>query len=604
MKRKFDPPPGAPPPAAVPRTDPVLVVLLSAAVFIYAHYQALTNPWVINDDVRQQIFWMQQWGDPELFPGDLLTDYARTYVSWGVKGLYRLASPLLTLAIFSKWLPFISFTILSLGKGLWLSSAAAAPVTFSKWLPGLLFAFLGWCLFRIGARLGSRSLAWFMVGIYWLMPFFLDHLAGGLARAFAAPLLAFFCLSWLSASPWGLALALLLQALFIPYIFLIGALAVVLAWLGARSGRWPGPSWLNWGHLMAVAAGAVLVWLMNQQFNAAGFGPLVSAAELAQRPEFTAAGRYAIYPVPSILREVVSPWEFIAPFREGGIFLGALACVLLLGASVWGGRSLDWRDLKVRLQPFGYLLLASVLLFILARIFLLKLFVPDRYLVYTLNLCYLVGLALCLNAALTRRPWPRGAAAAVLVMVAVLGGLRLQGVGLFDYSMYRPLYAALSETPKNALIAGHPNLLDNVPTFAQRPALATFELAHPWSQGYWQQLRPRLEDFFTAYYAHDPRVVREFSRKYHISFLVVDDRHFAPEFLAGGRFLVPFNQPLAKEKNRLAELATCPFFAPFDARIQRLVKDRRDFVLLDRDLFPGLEVDEHQRLLDMRGHLR
>jgi hypothetical protein len=581
------------------------VALLSAAVFIFAHYQALTNPWVINDDVRQQIFWMQQWGDPELFPGDLLTDYARAYVTWGVKGLYRLASPLLDLPTLSKWFPGLSFVILSLGgKGLWLSSPAAAPITFSKWLPGLLFVFLGWCLFRIGVRLGSRRLGWFMVGLYWLMPFFLDHLAGGLARAFAAPLLAFFCLCWLAASPWGLALALLLQALFIPYIFLVGALATTLAWLAARSGRWTGASFLNWGHLLTVAAGLSVVWLMNQQFDAAGFGPLVSAGDLAGRPEFTARGRYAIYPVPSILWEVVSPWEFIAPFREGGIILGALGCALLLGAAVWGGRSLDWRDLKVRLQPFYYLLLASALLYVLARIFLLKLFVPDRYLVYTLNLCYLVGLALGLNAALVRRPWPRGAAAAVLVLVAVLGGMRLQGVGLFDYSRYRPLYAALSQTPKNALIAGHPNLMDNVPTFAQRPALATFELAHPWSQGYWQQLRPRLEDFFTAYYADDPRVVRDFGRKYHVSFLVVDARHFTPEFLAGGRFPVPFNPPLAKEKKRLAELVTCPFFAPFDEQIRGLVRDRSRFVLLDRDLFPGLVLDEHQRLVDMRGHLR
>ncbi|RJR38631.1 MAG: hypothetical protein C4567_12175 [Deltaproteobacteria bacterium] len=579
--------------------------MLSAAVFIFAHFDSLTRHWVINDDVRQQIFWMQQWGDPELFPGDLLADYARAYVTWGVKGLYRLAWPLLNISIVSKWLPFVSFAALSLGgKGLWLSSPVAAPITFSKWLPGLLFVFLGCCLFRIGARLGSRSLAWFMAGIYWLLPFFLDHLAGGLARAFAAPLLAFFCLCWLAARPWGLALALLLQALFIPYIFLTGALAVVLAWLAARTGRWAGASFLNRGHLLTVAAGAGLVWLMNQEFNAAGFGPLVSAADMAGRPEFTAAGRYAIYPAPSILWEVVSPWEFIAPFHEGGIILGALGCVLLMGAAVWGARSLDWRELKPKLQPFCYLFLASVLLYFLARIFMLKLFVPDRYLVYTLNLCYLVGLALCLHAALYRRPWPRVAAAAVLIVVAFLGGLRLQSVGLFDYSMYRPLYAALSQTPKNALIAGHPNLMDNVPTFAQRPALATFELAHPWSKGYWEQLRPRLEDFFTAYYAEDPQVVRDFCKKYGVSFLVVDDRHFAPEFLAGGRFLVPFDPPLARKRKRLEERAACPFFAPFDARIKSLAKDPRHFVLLDRELFPGLEVDKHQRLLDMRQYRR
>jgi len=517
---------------------------------------------------------MQQWRDARLFPGDLLADYARAYVPWGVKGLY------------------------------WLASAALDPIIFSKWLAGLLFVFLGWCFFRLGACLGSRRLAWFTLCVYWLMPFFLDNLSGGLARAFAVPLLAFFCLCWLEARPWVLALALLLLALFIPYIFLVAAGAVMLAWLAGRTGKWAAPSCLNWGHLLVVALGTGLVLLMDHQFNAGGYGPLVSAGDMLNLPEFTAQGRYAILPVPSLFWELISPWEFIAPFREGGDIIGALGCALLLGAAVYGGRLLDWRNLKSRLQPFGYLFLASLLLYLLARIFLLQLFVPDRYLMYTLNLCYCLGLALCLDAATRAKPWPRGLAAGAVLLVVVLSGLRLQGVGLCDYSMYRPLYGALDQTPKAALIAGHPNLMDNVPTFAQRRVLATFELAHPWSKGYWRQIKPRLEDLFTAYYADDPQVVRDFCRKYQVSFLVVDDRHFTPAFLAGGRFLVPFDQPLQREKRRMAEWVECPFFAPFDAQIRSLVQERRRFVLLQQDLFPATLVDDHQRLLDMRSWLR
>ena len=83
-----------------------------------------------------------------------------------------------------------------------------------------------------------------------------------------------------------------------------------------------------------------------------------------------------------------------------------------------------------------------------------------------------------------------------LVAAASLGAWRLQGVGLKDYSAYRAVYAALAETPKDALIAGHPNLMDNIPTFAQRRAFATYKLAHPWSRGYWAKLQPRLVDFF------------------------------------------------------------------------------------------------------------
>jgi hypothetical protein len=467
-----------------------------------------------------------------------------------------------------------------------------------------LFVFLGWCLFRLGYRLGSRRLAWFTLGVYWLMPFFLDNLAGGLARAFAAPLLAFFSLCWLAASPWGLGLALLLQALFIPYIFLVAAGATVLAWLAARFGRWPAPAWINRGHLLIVVLGGGLVLLMNHQFNAGGFGPLVSAADMAQRPEFTAPGRLAILPVPSFFWELVSPWEYIAPFPEGGIIGGVLGCALLLVAAVWGVWRLDRQVLKSRLQPFWYLLLASLLLYFLARVLLLQLFVPDRYLMYTLNLCYCLGLALCLEAAAGGRPWPRGLAAVAVALVVILAGLRLQGVGLKDYSMYRPLYTALARTPTDALIAGHPNLMDNALIFGKRPAFATFELAHPWSRGYWEKIRPRLEDLFTAYYAEDPQVVRDFCRQYNISFLVVDDRHFTPGFLAGGRFLVPFNQPLEQDKKKMAEWVTCPFFAPFDRQIRGLVQEPRRFVLLNRDLFPGMVVDEHQRLLDMRPWLQ
>ncbi|MGA9754718.1 MAG: hypothetical protein WBV23_06210, partial [Desulfobaccales bacterium] len=186
---------------AVSRPQLAWVVLLSGAVFLCAHLPAFTNPFVINDDVRQQIYWMQQWLDPGLFRDDLLTDYARYYVPWGVKAIY------------------------------WLASWVIGPLAFSKILPGLLFVFLGLCLFQIGAKLGDRILAWTTLGIYWLTPFFLDNLAGGLARGFAAPLLALLLLAWLDRRPWLMALALLLQAFFIPYIFLVGAAAVTLAWL-------------------------------------------------------------------------------------------------------------------------------------------------------------------------------------------------------------------------------------------------------------------------------------------------------------------------------------------------------------------------------------
>ncbi|MGB7910652.1 MAG: hypothetical protein WCF59_00340, partial [Desulfobaccales bacterium] len=98
----------------------LMVGVLSAVVFFLAHLKAWSSPYVINDDVRQQIFWMQQWLDPQLFRGDLLAEYARRYVPWGVQGLY------------------------------WLATWVTDPISFSKFLPGLLFIFLALCLYRLG----------------------------------------------------------------------------------------------------------------------------------------------------------------------------------------------------------------------------------------------------------------------------------------------------------------------------------------------------------------------------------------------------------------------------------------------------------------------
>ena len=320
---------------------------------------------------------------------------------------------------------------------------------------------------------------------------FLDNLAGGLARAFAAPLLALFWLGWQARRPWVMGGALLLQALFIPYIFLVAAPASLLAWLLARLGRDnPPPFPARAAHFVLLGLGAGLVVAMNLQFSAGGYGPLVSAQEMVNHPEFYAHGRYPILPEASLLWEFISPWEFIPPFQEWGPVAGGLTCAGLLALLAAGFRRLDWPAWRQALKPAGYLGLSSLVLYFLARLFLLKLFVPDRYLMYTLNLFTCLFLALGLKTALQVERWPRHLAILVLVAAACLGAWRLHGVGLKDYSAYRAVYAALAETPKDALIAGHPNLMDTIPTFARRRAFATYELAHPWSRDYWANLSP------------------------------------------------------------------------------------------------------------------
>jgi hypothetical protein len=309
-----------------------------------------------------------------------------------------------------------------------------------------------------------------------------------------------------------------------------------------------------------------------------GFGPLVTVADMAGNPEFGLHGRYPILPVPHFLWDlVVEPWQWIGPYREtGSMWAGILGSLVVLGIALWGARRFEWKMLSGKWQPFLYLSISSLLFYVLARIFLLKLFIPSRYLIYTVSLFYCVLLGLCFRGFLGSNLQPL-AAKVLLASVVGLSIARLYGVGVYDYSQYEPLYTVLNQTPKSSLIAGHPSLMDNVLTFGRRNVFASFELAHPWSKGLWQKLRPRLVDLFDAYYAKDSNTVMKFCLKYRIDFLVVDNRHFTIEFL----------------KNR-------PFFEPFDQMIQKTVRNRRHFALLTENTFPEIRINQYLRLLDLR----
>lgn len=532
--------------------DWLLVLILSLVVCGIAHRHAFLSPYVINDDVRQQIYWMARWLDPGLYPSDLLSDYAAAYVPVGVKALYFLAA-----------------------KGV-----GCDPLLFSKLLSAALFCLLAVGLWGIGRALGGRGLGLACASMAWLLPFFLKNISGGLSRSFASPLLALFVWAWIRRRGPAMAVTLLLEALFIPYIAVLCAGCCCLDAAVSRMARRAGPAFpaRPWHGLVLLAA-AGLVWRMNHDLVAAGFGPLVSGLAVFGRPEFAALGRLDLFPLPNPFFDLVYwPFEGIGLFLDSGLAAGIISLVVLLPFLVCGARRAPWARLLPGLRPVAFLLAGSLLLYALARAVAFALFVPDRYVTYSINLVYALGLAVCLRWALAPAACPRRRAAVLLLLAAGLGAWRLTDAGLYDYSREAPLYAAVAKLPKDALVAGNPELLDNVLTFGRRNVLASFELAHPWNQGYWRRFEPRLADQVEAYYAKSPAAVRELVRRYGVTHIVVRDADFAPAATGGH-----------------------PLFAPYDGRIAVLARKPGDYVLRDRQRFPGVVVAPGLRLVDVRA---
>jgi len=528
---------------------PLAVIVLSCLVFLVAHRQALLDPYVINDDVRQQLYWMASWEEPGLFPPNLLNEYSRLYVPPGVKAVYRALSPVID------------------------------PVQASKAVTGALFVIFCLAMYGIGEALGGRRLGFACACACWLMPYFLYNISGGLSRAFAAPLLALFLLSWVRRFSPGVALSLLLQAVLIPYICILSSLACVMAFAAGKiRGRALPPFPRRKSHFIVMIACAAAVYAMQSRMNASGFGPLAGVSDMLGDPLFGHQGRLDLFPLPNPFLDLVYwPFERIGLFLECGLAVGIASLAAIAALVYAGARRFDWKSLVPYLSPFAWLAAASLLLYANARVFALKLFVPDRYVSYSFNIFYALALAVCVLAALRPLLARKRAGAVLVLLAACLGAWRLTGAGLYDYSGFAPVYAAVRELPKDALLAGHPEDMDNILTFGQRDVLASFELAHPWSLGYWSRFEPRLSDMLAAYYAHDPRTVRDFAEKYGVDAFVVSEARYDGEYIEKG---------------------AC--FAPYGDMIRELAQKGGTFALLDEGNFPYKVLAPGVRLVDVR----
>jgi hypothetical protein len=296
---------------------------------------------------------------------------------------------------------------------------------------------------------------------------------------------------------------------------------------------------------------------------------------MADKIEYTAAGRYGILPGPSLVYEVIRPWIFVFPVKETNLIFGWISGLLVVFIIVY---ALTRPDKKVDLsgfRVFGYLLPASFALYFLSYTLLMTLFLPRRYVEFSLTIFYSMAIGISIAVILEYLGLKRKSVLALVGILAILGAARNWQVGIYDYSRYEPLYKFLETVPKKSLIAGHPELMDNIPTFARRKAFVTYELSHTWSDKYWEIIKGRTFDLFRAYYSDDPEEIRNLGRRHGIDYLIVEDADFSSKL---------------GKKDRI-------YFEPFNTFIHGLVGSRSHFAALDGASFPVVYSKDGIRVL-------
>jgi hypothetical protein len=519
------------------------------------HVRRTLDPFAFNDDARILIWPFLRDADPALFQGDPFVAYFRAGLPEGYLSLYRALGSLGVAKSASEILPYL---LMLVTLGFVIAAARRLGGGMGAWVSTVLL-------------LGS-------VSVY-------DRLGGGLPRAFAFPIVAAGAYALVAARPRLLALLAVIGAAFYPVVAaLLGLslffLLVLPSRLRSEDATKSRPTQTNTverAHVVAQTerrgvlrflegatvagriallaitfAGMALVLLPTTQ-RLRPYGDPLTRDLLALYPEAGPGGRLG-----PEQQAPFPPWYKSAGFHAKQALLGSgepigpdavaalrrgpvrenLAVGFAVGLSILaiGVGSIRRRALRPEVVRLSALLFAMIVGYILAALVTPRLFLPERYAQYSAPILAFLVVAAALGEIRARAgEGERGrflvCVGAALLVALVFGGRGTSWVGIEVWipKEERPLYGALSELPKQSVIAGFPlGPLENVPYLSARRVLTNYQLEMPFHRRFCDESRRRVRALFDAYFATDRAPLQHLSRAFGVTHLVIDPDHFGP----------------------------------------------------------------------------
>lgn len=519
-----------------------LIFFLALLCGLNAQSGALTNKYVINDDARQHTYWMQQFSDKQLFRNDLLTDYAKNYQTWGFILLYR---------VFSFFLN---------------------PVFSGKLIPVLLLAIGALYLFKLAALIKNNYAGILAALIFIVSPYYMTWLCGGHPRSFGMVLMIASLYYLVKKDYKKVFTVILLESLFYPVTCLLTLLTYFLSFIGAEgkalridlSGR----KRIYFAAALIVCASMLCV-KYKLQYNPA-IGNIVTREKMLNNPDYYAGGRYRILPTApvmdliygdtmggSILLEqsgrLVPATLLSGHGKQKGILIMLIFVLYITAESLR-------KKLRVPKELF-LLFLSGVVMYKIADIFLMRLFLPERYAEYSFPLVGLMvsSLAVSQVIGMTNSRKAEKILGFIFVVFLFLNFGNSRGRGLGDFSPVKKIIECVEKIPADATVAAFPYTADNIPIFAKRKVFVNFELSHTWYDAYWETVKKRTNDLFFAYYSSDINKVRSFLKENKIDYLLVEKCYYDRCYMENNGY----------------------YFKPFDGFLKKIFSGRSCFVLED-----------------------
>lgn len=503
--------------------------------------QAFSSAYVVQDDARVYVSWMQRFLEPDLLPNDLITDYFQSVTPSGYAAFYRL-----------------------------MAAMGIEPLLLSKLLPVFLrLLTTGYC-FALCMQIFPVPTAGFITTLLFNQTLSMrDDLVSSTPRAFIYLLFIAFLYYLLRRSLLPCLGAIALCGLFYPPFLLILAGILIL-----RLWRWeeklPRLSHNRLDYVFGVTGvGLSLLMILPYALSSSEFGPTIAGIAARALPAFSATGRIPFFDD--------NPLWFWLFGQHSGLLPNVFEHPLsLLGLSLPLLLRYPYRFPKVQvastLTLLPQVILASFGMFVAAHVLLYKLFAPARYTRYSLRFVMIMaaGIALVVILDAVFR-WAQQTQLSARRQFIALGLTVLLGIVLVFYPHFLKkfpnsnyivgkapaLYEFFREQPKDIVIASLSAEADNLPTFSRRSTLVGWEYAVPYHVGYDRQIRQRATDLIRAQYTQNLAEVQNFIQTYGVDFFLLEHTAFTPEYISTNPWFKQW-QLLAKDVLALLDQGATP----------------------------------------------
>lgn len=481
----------------------ILNLLLLLVVLFITYYKPLTNYYYINDDIRT-LFYIKNFNSD--LQDNLLAQYSFSkmvgttmYHSY----LYFLIDKFMDFIIFSKLVGIISFLV------------------------SIVF------IYKLGKVIKNKVYSLILVFMFIVQPWIFRPFPGGLSRSLAYPLLAAFIYYILIKDNVKISLVLLLEAVFYPPILLVCILAFFLNLINLQTKKVDIQLKYNYLVYISIFFSLILAITPTLLINY-GIKNQITFNEAIQSEEFYEGGAHQMFigsiPFTSDMKSLVLTFFSIYNVGIRKPFITNQMVILLFFILIF---SLVYRQKIYRIpKEFYMIVVSSFILQTLAFIVLPKLFLPFRYVQYTIPLF----LILILSNALYNLSKKKKQNWIFFLLIALLAGFYVYKIYILPeyYPVFcedKDLYEYLKSLPKNKMVAEHPTNMGCSALYGEIKPFIMSALNIPFYKDYYEKVRQRNFDFFTAYYSSNEKNVKEFCRKYDIGYIIVDRYHFDNKFI-------------------------------------------------------------------------